>query len=261
MRHLNSTILSSLGSLILSLSIASSALANDLFKSGCEFYARKDYQRAARYFTQIIRTNKKYWPAYYQLANTYLALQEYDLAEKYYEECIEQMPDFKTAKACKVGLDHIKSVKPGANGIGGSAPDEPKEDPALVEAQKRKDLQKEEAKKQYEKELAASDKRKSDLLGEAMKKASAIRAEAQQRIQDIHDNGNQWVRNPDTGEVGLGIADHAYDEIKNDAEERAKRIVEEAELRARGIQSPREPDWESFKVHPSSVARKNIRHR
>ena len=51
-----------------------------------------------------------------------------------------------------------------------------------------------------------------------------------------------------------------YDEITGEAEERAKKIIDEAELRARGIQNPREPDWESFKVHPSSVPRKGSRH-
>jgi tetratricopeptide (TPR) repeat protein len=240
------------------------AQATDLFKDGCQLYANRDYQRAARYFSIIIRSNKKYWPAYYQLANTYLALQEYELAKKYYEECIEHMPDYKTAKSCKLALDHIAVMQPGsgapAAAMPGPAPDDPKEDPLVVEAQKRKDLQKEEAKKQYEKELEISDKRKSDLLSEAMKKAAAIRAEAQQRIQDIHDNGNQWVRNPESGEVGVGVSQRVYDDITNEAEERAKKIIDEAELRARGIQKPREPDWDSFKVHPSSVPRKGSRH-
>ncbi len=240
------------------------AQATDLFKDGCQMYANRDYQRAARYFSLIIRSNKKYWPAYYQLANTYLALQEYDLAKKYYEGCIEQMPDYKTAKSCKLALDHIAAMQTGTNtpDIAGSgqAPEEPKEDPLYVEAQKRKDLQKEEARKQYEKELEISDKRKSDLLSEAMKKAAAIRAEAQARIQDIHDNGNHWVRNPESGEIGVGVPQRVYDDITNEAEEKAKKIIDEAELRARGIQKPREPDWNSFKVHPSSVPRKNSRH-
>ncbi len=243
---------------------APAAQATDLFKDGCQMYANRDYQRAARYFSLIIRSNKKYWPAYYQLANTYLALQEYDLAKKYYEGCIEHMPDYKTAKSCKLALDHIAVMQPGTNTPGAGAPeqppDEPQEDPLFVEAQKRKDLQKEEAKKQYEKELEISDKRKSDLLSEAMKKASAIRAEAQARIQDIHDNGNHWVRNPDSGEIGVGVPQSVYDDIKNEAEEKAKKIIDEAELRARGIQKPREPDWDSFKVHPSSVPRKGSRH-
>lgn len=259
MRH----IYLALFSLSLSTLFVPAAHAADLFKDGCQMYANRDYQRAARYFSIVIRGNKKYWPAYYQLANTYLALQEYDLAKKYYEGCIEQMPDFKTAKSCKLALDHIAVMQPGSNAPGltpGQAPDEPNEDPLFVEAQKRKDQQKEEAKKQYEKALETSEKRKSELLSEAMKKAAAIRAEAQARIQDIHDNGNHWVRNPDSGEIGVGIPQRVYDEITGEAEERAKKIIDEAELRARGIQNPREPDWESFKVHPSSVPRKGSRH-
>ncbi|MDX2107150.1 MAG: tetratricopeptide repeat protein [Candidatus Melainabacteria bacterium] len=250
------TILVTIGSMAFFASLAPSARAADLFKDGCDLYARKDYQRAARYFIVVIRRNKTYWPAYYQLANTYLALDEYDLAKKYYEECIERLPDFKTAKSCKQALDHIAVLQktPGAQ------IDEPKEDHALVAAQKRKDEQKEEAKKQYEKELESSEKRKSDILQEAMKQAAAIRAEAQQRIQDIHDNGNYWVRNPDTGEIGVGIPKTVYEDITKDAEERAKRVIDQAEARAKGIQPPREPDWDSYKVHPSSVARKNTRH-
>lgn len=47
----------------------------------------------------------------------------------------------------------------------------------------------------------------------------------------------------------MGIPQRVYDEITGEAEgERAKKIIDEAELRARGIQNPREPDWESFKV-------------
>lgn len=257
MRFIHSSILVVLASISVSTMSCSSAKASEMFKEGCQMYARKDYERAARYFSIIIRRNKKFWPAYYQLANTYLALKEYDLAKKYYEGCIEQMPDFKTAKACKLALDHIESLPTGVNA---SDSDEAPEDPFLAAAQKRKDQQKEDAKKQYEKDLELSEKRKSDILQEAMKQAAAIRAEAQQRIQDLHDNGNHWVRNPDTGEIGVGVPKRIYDEITNEAEEKARRLIDQAELRARGIQAPREPDWDSFKVHPSSVVRKNIRH-
>lgn len=250
------TSLVTLGSISFFVSSVPAASAANLFKDGCDFYARKDYQRAARYFNVVVRRNKTYWPAYYQLANTYLALDEYDLAKKYYEGCIEHLPDFKTAKSCKQALDHIAALQKSP----GAQIDEPSEDPALVAAQKRKDEQKEEAKKQYEKDLESSEKRKSDILQEAMKQAAAIRTEAQQRIQDIHDNGNYVVRNPDTGEIGVGIPKTVYEEITKEAEERAKRIIDQAEARVKGIQSPREPDWNSYKVHPSSVARKNNRH-
>lgn len=257
MRLIHSSILVTLATISISMVFASSAKASNTFKDGCDRYAQKDYERAARYFSMTIRRNKRYWPAYYQLANTYLALKEYDLAKKYYEGCIELMPDFKTAKACKLGLDHIATIENAINSLGD---DEPTEDPLLAAAQKRKDAQMEEVKKQYEKDLELSEKRKSDILQEAMKQASAIRAAAQQRIQDLHDTGNHWVQNPETGEIGIGVPKSIYDEITNDAEERAKRIIDQAEARARGIQKPREPDWDSFKVHPSSVARKNIRH-
>lgn len=83
----------------------------------------------------LFAVTKNTGPAYYQLANTYLALQEYDLAKKYYEGCIEQMPDFKTAKSCKLALDHIAVMQPGSNAPGltpGQAPDEPNEDPLFL---------------------------------------------------------------------------------------------------------------------------------
>lgn len=238
-------------------SAVQTAQGSDYFKTGCDLYSRGEYQRAVRCFNSIIRQNKNYWPAYYQLANTYLALKEHDLAKKYYDLCIEKMPDFKTAKACKLAIDHIDKLTRAKEGLSDDDNSENEiEDPALVEAQKRKDLMKEEAKTKYESEVAQAEKRKSDILSDAMRRANAIREEARRRIQQIHDEGNYWVRNPSTNEIGLGIPESVHDSITGEAEEKAKKIVDEAEQRAKGIQLPREPDWESFKVHPSSVSRK-----
>ena len=52
------------------------ALAANLLSKGIAYYQRGDYLRARRYFQMVLRRSPNYWPAHYELANTYVKMNQ-----------------------------------------------------------------------------------------------------------------------------------------------------------------------------------------
>lgn len=74
------------------------ALAANLFSQGVAYYKSGDYLRARRYFQMLLRRSPNYWPAHYELANTYVKMNEPKLAKQEYMATLNAKPDVRTAK-------------------------------------------------------------------------------------------------------------------------------------------------------------------
>ena len=75
-------------------------LAASLLKTGIEYYKSGDYLRARRFFQMYLQRKPESWPAHYELANTYVKMNEPRLARKEYMACLNARPDQKTAVIC-----------------------------------------------------------------------------------------------------------------------------------------------------------------
>ena len=88
-------------SVLVMLTIGCSVLpivASDLLSKGIGYYNAGDYPRAEEYFMYIIKENPSYWPAHYELANTYLRMHQLEKAKQEYMNTLNAKPDLKTAK-------------------------------------------------------------------------------------------------------------------------------------------------------------------
>lgn len=75
-----------------------SVWAANLLMTGIKYYKSGDYLRARRYFQMYLRRRPTSWPAHYELANTYVKMNEPGLARKEYMNTLANKPDLKTAK-------------------------------------------------------------------------------------------------------------------------------------------------------------------
>lgn len=80
---------------------ATTALAANQFNKGVAYYKNGDYARARRCFQWVIRKKPNYWPYHYELANTYMKMNQSALALTEYSLTLKYGPDPKTANLCR----------------------------------------------------------------------------------------------------------------------------------------------------------------
>ncbi|HEY9787098.1 MAG TPA: tetratricopeptide repeat protein [Candidatus Obscuribacterales bacterium] len=101
----------------LSLSSITPAFAEDVFSIGCSNYAKGNYALARAYFAKAVQEAPSYWPAHYQLANTYLKLEDYNRALTEYTVCLQLCPDLKTRSLCAHAMRQIESFRRGSSQV------------------------------------------------------------------------------------------------------------------------------------------------
>lgn len=89
------------------------ALALGDFERGNELYSRGDFQAAADAYIDAICANRRYYPAHYQLGNTYMKLGKFADAQSEYEMCLEMYPDAKTRSNCQKALRYLTGTASG----------------------------------------------------------------------------------------------------------------------------------------------------
>jgi|AGTN01.2.fsa_nt_gi hypothetical protein len=80
------------------------AFAEDLLSEGIAFYKAGQYPKAREYFESLVRKDPAYWPARYELGNTYMKLGELGLAKQQYEACLREKPDPKIAGVAEAAI-------------------------------------------------------------------------------------------------------------------------------------------------------------
>lgn len=193
--------------------------AKNAYAQGCESYKKGDYRTALGLFLQAAAAYPKSAVVHYQLANTYLQLHNRSQAKESYSRCLSNNPDVKTAEYCRKMVDFLSGTRINQTAQGPKSSDKkPFESEANAESHQDKS----------QREL---DERKARIMEKAEEEAKVIRAEADRQIKEMNQNTNQLVRDPQTGELSTGISSREVDQIKGEAEARAKKIIDQAQDR------------------------------
>lgn len=83
------------------------ARAEDLLAEGIAFYKAGQYPKAREYFEALVRKQPGYWPARYELANTYMKLGDLALARQQYAACLQEKPDAKIAGVAEAAITFL----------------------------------------------------------------------------------------------------------------------------------------------------------
>ena len=211
----------------------------EYFKRGRQYYAAGQYDYARKCLEYTSKKDPAHWQSHYHLANTYMKLGMKPEARESYSECIKNMPDFETCKRCQAAIKAIDQ-ETGARDAASLAVE-----PKVEAKEKEKSVHErlaEDRNEHLRKKIKELKARKEAILEEGRREAAAIRAEAERQIHDVARNTNQFIQNSRTGEVRLGITTSQANAIRAEAEIRARQVMSTAEIRARGVQIPRDPD-------------------
>lgn len=205
-------------------------LAVDAYSLGSDSYRKGDYKSALSFLVKAVRSYPSYPAVHYQLANTYLQLRRQAEAKLEYSRCLALDPDPTTAAYCRRMITFLS---------GGQSPPRGSEQGGNYTEAGRTVTPSEDIENEspQAKTAIALERRKQEILMAAEKEARAIREEANRRIQDISETSNQLVVNRDTGDVSTGISSRQAREIQDEANERANKIIWQAEDRANHLKS------------------------
>lgn len=89
------------------------ARSSDIFDTAVRHYKKGNYLLARRRFEHLLRRDPTCWPAHYQLANTYMKLNEFSLARREYELCVKEV-DNATSDACRKAIAYIDANSRGS---------------------------------------------------------------------------------------------------------------------------------------------------
>lgn len=236
--HKSKTLL--LGMLISMFSQGPGLSAEDYLKQGNDYYKKGNYKNAALLFEHCVRQSPKDLKARYHLANTYLKLNKLAQAKAQYDYCIKNSIDPTFLRNCVLAVQHIERLQ---NPTANPTPDSPAAAEAVKVTAKEQAAQSrdDDKMKRYREKVAELEARKEMILNEAKERGRIIVAEAQKRLEEAEANTNQRLRNIHTGERRLGLTDAQELEIIGPARAEAKKLMDDAELRVRGIQMPPEP--------------------
>lgn len=104
----------------LNLACVLDARSSEIFDTAVRHYKAGNYLLARRRFEHLLRRDPTCWQAHYQLANTYMKLNEFSLARREYELCVKEV-DSATADACRKAIALIDANSRGGGGTLSSA--------------------------------------------------------------------------------------------------------------------------------------------
>ncbi len=99
----------------LALSSAGPVQADTVLNQGIAFYKAGQYSRARDYFISAVKKSPMEWQAHYELANTFMRMNELPQAREQYTECLKLSPEESVAKLCGqmiAYIDHASGAKP-----------------------------------------------------------------------------------------------------------------------------------------------------
>jgi len=219
------------------------------YDMGIEFYQKGEYANARHYLEHVVNLKPNYWPAHYALGNTYMKLGNLEMAKSAYMNCLNQKPDVPTCKNCSKAMEYLNVA---------IAEQKAKTDPnSLISPELQKKIAQVEAQAKAETEaheanVKAATEKRDKILAEGHRQAAAIKAKHEEHLRWIDENTNQYVINRSTGVVRTGLDVDTHAELQAQCDEEVKRVMELAEIRARGIQIPSAPTI-GTSIHASNV--------
>ena len=230
--------LAALALMVNTLSPSGAAFASESLDQGMKCYKEKNYQEAKKYLEQAAKEDPKSWQAHFYLGHTLMSLGRVADA-KYQYETTKRVSNHPGVKAhCDKALAQVTAYyskmkpapvlkKTASAGGGGSDEDEMN---GGDEAKKEGDKKAADA-APLDKRAAEIKAKRDAILNKAKEECDKIKKEADAQIEQEKNNPNMRFRNPDGGE---GISKAREAEIKKEAEDKCKRIMGDAENRARG---------------------------
>ncbi len=252
-----SSLISVLVALCLSFALPAHAANRDknLYELGLEFYQTGNYVKACLYLEQVARQMPTFWPAHYALGNTYMKMGKLEMAKSEYMSCLYNKPNIPTCKNCSKAVEYLNVA---------IAEKQKNQDPnALISPEVPKKIAKVEVDNKLETEaheaqVKTAIAKRDQILAEANKEAAALRRKLEEQLRWIDENTNQHVINRETGVARTGLDDITHAELTAECDAQVKRVLELAEVRARGIQIPKTPtigtSLNASNVHSSSNA-------
>ncbi len=199
------------------------ALATDL-DEGTKLYAAKEYSKALPFLEKAAQFSPMSWQPHYYLANTNLALGRMSAAKYEYELCQRAASNNAAVVAkCKEGIaraeKHTSQVRASAPAAGKSADEKSDDTPKLSDAQ------------------VAAARRREEIMKHAREAVAKVRQEAKEQLEHEKSNANQFYRYED-GHIGTDVSDERENELERETEEKCKRIMHDAEAKARALGGP-----------------------
>ncbi|MBX9695093.1 MAG: tetratricopeptide repeat protein [Cyanobacteria bacterium] len=203
------------------------AFATDL-EEGAKLYTAKEYMKARPFFEKAAKESPKSWQAHYYLANTCLALGQMSTAKYEYQLCQQTCTKPAILAQCKAGIARAGGPRAstGTSGGGGSSASSSTSSSASTGGggggSPASDAQ------------TQMSKRKEQILEQARKDVEKVKADAKAQLEAEKSNANQYYQGQD-GTVKTDISSEREAEIQQETEAKCKKIMEEAERRARSI--------------------------
>ncbi|HEY9787924.1 MAG TPA: tetratricopeptide repeat protein [Candidatus Obscuribacterales bacterium] len=192
--------------------------ANEL-ANGVASYSKGDYASARISLTAATQQNPGNWLGHYYLANTLVQLRQYEAAKAEYTRCMELNAPASYAAYCQKAISQMSGFK--GSGGSSSAPTDSLT-PSLKGGPAEGGISE------------AAKVRRAAIMAQAEKEAEKIRKEADEKIKDLEQNGNYWVKD-EHGNEKLGVPDSVRKEIQSEAEAKAAEIIKRAERQAAGF--------------------------
>jgi thioredoxin-like negative regulator of GroEL len=196
------------------------AIAGDL-EEGKKLYDGKDYARARPVLEKAAQFSPMNWQTHYYLANTNLALGRMAAAKYEYELCIRSTSNAALQAKCREGISradkHSSQVRAAAPSSGSnSSSDSKSDDVKLTDAQ------------------IAANRRKDEIMKHAREAVAKVKQETKDQMEHERANANEFWQYPD-GRIGTDLSEDRKEEIHTAAEEKCRKIMREAEAKARSI--------------------------
>ncbi|MCA9802488.1 MAG: hypothetical protein KC777_11015 [Cyanobacteria bacterium HKST-UBA02] len=211
--------------------IPPSGAATSYMSRAMELYNSGHYGKAKETLIEIVCANPRYWPAHYQLANTYLRLNDKTAAQFEYEWCLKFCRDKKVRRKCEEAIAVLTNN-----------PDLAPSRVALTKA--REHLDKELSKIGQDRVNEArqtANQEKSQILAEGEARAKAVRNSIDSRVEQARENSDSWIFTGGIERSGM-ISRDTYNQIINEANDQAKYFEDEAKRAARNVKTPGQDD-------------------
>lgn len=210
-----------LAALLLMASSCQAAHAGSL-EDGIKLYNAKDYRGAKPHFETAARNSPMSWQAHFYLASSMMATGDLQGARNEFTTASKITTNPEIGRRCREGLERVNKMLAGGSapstaGSGttgtSSSSSSSAYSPAAAEAAKAS---------------GGAAKRREEIMSKARAECAAIRSQAAEQIKQEQASSNTQFRHSD-GTVKYDISDDREADIRRDAEERCKRIMEIAE--------------------------------
>jgi len=198
---------------------------------GIELYNSGNYGKAKEAFIEIVCANPHYWPAHYQLANTYLKLKDKTAAQFEYEWCLKFCRDKKVRRKCEEAIAIITNN-----------PDMAPSRVALTKA--REHLDRELSKigqNRLNEARQAAKQEKDQILAEGKARAKAVRDSIDSRVEQARQSSDSWIFTGGIERSGM-ISRETYNQIIQEANDQARFFEDEAKRAAQNVKPPGQDD-------------------